>query len=105
MLEADGVALSLAVFCDLACKGDGAVLAAGASHRNGQLALALLDIEGQGVFQQMLNPLCQEGKSELTIAVGCTGGKHRSITFARKIAEYCEGQGYAVSLQHRDATR
>ncbi len=47
----------------------------------------------------------KEGKSELTIAVGCTGGKHRSITFARKIAEYCEKLGYAVSVQHRDAAR
>ena len=47
----------------------------------------------------------KEGKSELTIGVGCTGGKHRSITFARKIAAYCEQQGYAVSLQHRDASR
>lgn len=47
----------------------------------------------------------KEGKSELTIAVGCTGGKHRSITFARKIAEYCERLGYAVSIQHRDAAR
>ena len=36
----------------------------------------------------------KEGKSQLTIAVGCTGGKHRSITFARKIAEYCEKLGY-----------
>ena len=47
----------------------------------------------------------KEGKSALTIAVGCTGGKHRSITFARKIAAYCEQQGYAVSLQHRAASR
>lgn len=47
----------------------------------------------------------KEGKSELTIAVGCTGGKHRSITFARKIAEYCEQLDYAVSIQHRDAAR
>lgn len=47
----------------------------------------------------------KEGKSQLMIAVGCTGGKHRSITFARKIAAYCEQQGYAVSLQHRDASR
>ena len=47
----------------------------------------------------------KEGKSALTIAVGCTGGKHRSITFARKIAEYCQQQGYAVSIQHRDAAR
>ena len=47
----------------------------------------------------------KEGKSELTIAVGCTGGKHRSITFARKIADYCQKLGYATSTQHRDAAR
>ena len=47
----------------------------------------------------------REGKSELTIAVGCTGGKHRSITFARKIADYCQKLGYATSTQHRDAAR
>lgn len=47
----------------------------------------------------------KEGKSQLTIAVGCTGGKHRSITFARKIAEYCEQLGYAPGIQHRDARR
>lgn len=47
----------------------------------------------------------KEGKSQLTIAVGCTGGKHRSITFARKIAEYCETLGYAPGIQHRDAVR
>jgi UPF0042 nucleotide-binding protein len=47
----------------------------------------------------------KEGKSMLTIAVGCTGGKHRSITFARKIAEYCQKLGYTPGVQHRDATR
>ena len=47
----------------------------------------------------------KEGKSQLTIAVGCTGGKHRSITFARKIAEYCEQLGYHPGVQHRDSTR
>lgn len=47
----------------------------------------------------------KEGKSQLTIAVGCTGGKHRSITFARKIAEYCGNLGYAPTVQHRDAVR
>ena len=47
----------------------------------------------------------REGKSELTIAVGCTGGKHRSITFARKIGEFCQKLGYAPSVQHRDAKR
>ena len=47
----------------------------------------------------------KEGKSQLMIAVGCPGGKHRSITFARKIGEYCQKLGYAPSVQHRDAKR
>ena len=47
----------------------------------------------------------KEGKSQLMIAVGCTGGKHRSITFARKIGKFCEKLGYAPSVQHRDVNR
>ena len=49
--------------------------------------------------------MSKEGKSQLTIAVGCTGGKHRSITFARKIGEFCKKLGYAPSVQHRDVNR
>ena len=57
-------------------------------------------------FLQYALPLyVKEGKSQLTIAVGCTGGKHRSITFARKIAEYCEKLGYKPGVQHRDSVR
>ena len=57
-------------------------------------------------FLQYALPLyVKEGKSQLTIAVGCTGGKHRSITFARKIAEYCKQLGYQTGIQHRDAVR
>ena len=47
----------------------------------------------------------KEGKSQLMIAVGCTGGKHRSVTFARKIGEFCQKLGYQPSVQHRDAKR
>lgn len=47
----------------------------------------------------------KEGKSQLMIAIGCTGGKHRSITFARKIGEFCQKLGYTPSVQHRDAQR
>lgn len=47
----------------------------------------------------------KEGKSSLTIAVGCTGGKHRSITFARKIFDYCSSLGYTPHVQHRDFQR
>lgn len=57
-------------------------------------------------FLQYALPLyVKEGKSQLTIAVGCTGGKHRSTTFARKLAEYCTSLGYEPGVQHRDAVR
>ena len=57
-------------------------------------------------FLQYALPLyVKEGKSQLTIAVGCTGGKHRSITFARKLVEYCTSLGYEPGVQHRDAVR
>ncbi len=47
----------------------------------------------------------KEGKSQLTIAVGCTGGKHRSVTFARKFEEFAKSLGYAPTVIHRDANR
>ncbi len=43
-----------------------------------------------------------EGKSQLVIAFGCTGGKHRSITFAERMYDYLENQGYKVQKFHRD---
>ncbi len=47
-----------------------------------------------------------EGKKQLTIAVGCTGGKHRSVTLANKLNEYFEKSGeYPVVLLHRDISR
>lgn len=47
----------------------------------------------------------KEGKSQLTIAVGCTGGKHRSITFAILLAQYFKEQGYHPVVEHRDSQR
>ena len=44
----------------------------------------------------------KEGKSQLTIAFGCTGGKHRSVTFAEKIGAYLKENGYNCSIVHRD---
>ena len=59
----------------------------------------------EGLLEYALPLYVQEGKSQLTVAVGCTGGKHRSITFARKLAEFCDRLGYEPSVQHRDARR
>lgn len=43
-----------------------------------------------------------EGKQQITIAVGCTGGQHRSVTLADETARYLKGLGYNVYLSHRD---
>jgi UPF0042 nucleotide-binding protein len=43
-----------------------------------------------------------EGKSYLTIAIGCTGGKHRSVVVAEKLAERLVEKGYRAHLSHRD---
>jgi UPF0042 nucleotide-binding protein len=44
----------------------------------------------------------KEGKSYLTIAVGCTGGRHRSVVMARAVFEYLQSRGRRSSLAHRD---
>ncbi|MCR4863465.1 MAG: RNase adapter RapZ [Ruminococcus sp.] len=46
-----------------------------------------------------------EGKSQLVIAFGCTGGKHRSVTFAELIAKHLLAQDYRVQRYHRDITK
>ena len=47
----------------------------------------------------------EEGKGTLVIAVGCTGGQHRSVAMAHAIAELAQSAGYPVSETHRDMTR
>lgn len=50
-----------------------------------------------------LLPLYQEeGKSHLVIAVGCTGGKHRSVTFAERIYKHLSDKGLRTTVNHRD---
>lgn len=59
----------------------------------------------ESMLEYSLPLYVKEGKSQLVVAVGCTGGKHRSITFARKLAEFCTKLGYAPAVLHRDAKR
>ena len=43
-----------------------------------------------------------EGKTQLVIAFGCTGGKHRSVAFAKCLQEHLSRHGYSASVKHRD---
>jgi UPF0042 nucleotide-binding protein len=47
----------------------------------------------------------KEGKSYLTIAIGCTGGRHRSVVLAEEIADSLSRLGYYPSVSHRDVER
>lgn len=67
-----------------------------------------------GVFLDKLTDMIQflipnyvkEGKYRLVIAIGCTGGKHRSVTLANKLYERMKAEGhYGIKLYHRDVPR
>ena len=47
----------------------------------------------------------KEGKNQLVIAVGCTGGQHRSVTIANALAKRLMGGDYGINLYHRDIKR
>lgn len=47
----------------------------------------------------------EEGKSYLTIAIGCTGGKHRSVFTAERLKTLLHQEGYNVEIRHRDLKR
>jgi UPF0042 nucleotide-binding protein len=47
----------------------------------------------------------EEGKAYLTIGIGCTGGRHRSVAVARDLAEGLRAGGREVNLQHRDVEK
>jgi UPF0042 nucleotide-binding protein len=44
----------------------------------------------------------REGKSYLTIGIGCTGGRHRSVMMANELAAHLTGKGFPVRIRHRD---
>lgn len=57
------------------------------------------------LFELLLPGYEQEGKAYLSIALGCTGGRHRSVVIAEQLAERLRRHGYSVSVHHRDVTR
>jgi UPF0042 nucleotide-binding protein len=57
-------------------------------------------------FLQFLVPRYRaEGKCYFTVAIGCTGGRHRSVALAQKVAQSIAGTGVAVDMRHRDIDR
>jgi len=57
-------------------------------------------------FLKFLLPLYErEGKAYLTIAVGCTGGRHRSVVLVEELKRVLEGLGYVPTVVHRDLDR
>jgi UPF0042 nucleotide-binding protein len=58
-----------------------------------------------GLMRPLLPRYAAEGKSYLTIAVGCTGGRHRSVFIAEELGQWLQDEGFPVYLHHRDLNR
>jgi UPF0042 nucleotide-binding protein len=77
--------------------------------------VAFINADGElDRFYERLHPMLDyllpqylaEGKAHLVIAIGCTGGRHRSVAIAEHLADrYRDGNGYLVEVLHRDVTR
>ena len=63
-------------------------------------------LEGvRGLLDAMFPGLADEGKSYLTVALGCTGGRHRSVVAAEDVAAFLRERGLAATVEHRDVDR
>ena len=58
-----------------------------------------------GMLAGLLPRYESEGKSYLTVAIGCTGGRHRSVYVAERLAHWLQERGRSVNLTHRDLGR
>ena len=70
--------------------------------------------EEAGIFVDKLEDMVEfliphyisEGKNQLVISIGCTGGKHRSVTLANELYKRLEGpRDYGLKIEHRDITK
>ena len=59
-------------------------------------------IKLQDFLQFLLPHYLREGKSHLVIAIGCTGGKHRSVVISDTIARQLQEEGFCSNVEHRD---
>lgn len=59
----------------------------------------------EDLFDLLLPAYVSEGKSYLTIAFGCTGGRHRSVAIAEAVADILRAKGFTPTVTHRDLNR
>jgi UPF0042 nucleotide-binding protein len=73
-------------------------------------------VRGQATYREFLRRLrallefmvpgfVAEGKSYLTVAIGCTGGRHRSVVVVEDLASFFRDKGLPASVDHRDLDR
>ncbi len=70
----------------------------------------VMDSQESHAFLEKLTDMCdflvpnyyKEGKYQLVISIGCTGGKHRSVTLANALYKNLKANGYSVKIEHRD---
>lgn len=57
----------------------------------------------EDLFRYLIPQYIKEGKTSLVVGIGCTGGKHRSVTLAKELYRRLKGaQGYGLRIEHRD---
>lgn len=61
----------------------------------------------EDLIQFLIPQYISEGKNQLVISIGCTGGKHRSVTLANELYARlnCENRDYGIKIEHRDLTK
>jgi UPF0042 nucleotide-binding protein len=59
----------------------------------------------EGLLIYLIPHYIREGKSYLTIAFGCTGGRHRSVMMAEAVRKTLHKKGYASKVVHRDIAK
>lgn len=57
------------------------------------------------LLKMLIPEYLREGKSYLTVAIGCTGGQHRSVTIVNYLRDLLQEDGYEISVNHRDVKR
>ena len=58
----------------------------------------------KGFLERWLDSFEDNKRSYLTVAIGCTGGQHRSVYFVERLAEYFSESKYATLVRHRELT-